>query len=165
MNEYLKHRQDHINAGRPIPEKKKYSLKPVGEKRKAKLEEQKNSGSDSAVDLFYEKMRPRMIGTCQCGCAEKSQKTDDTFFRHCICHIFPKRIFKSIATHELNWVERTFCGGHHTNFDEQGLDKWPMMADWEDIREKFFILAPLLTDEERAQKFYTQLEKLVYSKK
>jgi CHASE3 domain sensor protein len=37
------------------------------------------------------------------------------------------------------------------------------MADWDDIKEKFHQLAPLLTDEERATKFYSTLEKMVYA--
>jgi hypothetical protein len=36
------------------------------------------------------------------------------------------------------------------------------MADWDDIKEKFHLLVPLLTREERGKKFYTMLEKLVY---
>ena len=48
---------------------------------------------------------------------------------------------------------------------ESGLDKWPNFADWEDVKEKFYVLAPLLTDEERATKFYSKLESLVYDKK
>lgn len=160
---YLDERRKHIEAGRPIPEKKKHQINKISEKRQAKLDEQKESGTDQAKDKFYEAMRKKMVGVCQCGCAQKSQKSDDTFFRHCICHIFPKKIFKSIATHPLNWVERTFWGGHHTNLDEQGMDKWPAMADWDDIKEKFHVLSELLTDAELATKFYNNLSKLVYA--
>lgn len=159
---YLDERRAHIQAGRPLPEKNKNQIRKVSIKRQAKIDAQKELGTDSDLDKFYDAMRKKMVGVCQCGCGQPSQKSDDTFFRHCICHVFPKKIFKSIATHELNWVERTFWGGHHTNFDEQGLGKWPQYADWNDIQEKFHVLAELLTDEERKTKFYTQLEKLVY---
>lgn len=161
MNDYLKHRREHILKDRPLPDKKFYRINKKSKKRIEKEAELKKS-SDSTLDDFYESMRPKMVGTCQCGCGQKSHKKDDIFYRHCICHIFPKRLFKSVATHELNWVERTFWGGHHTNFDEQGMDKWPMMADWDDIKEKFHQLAPLLTDKERATKFYSKLEALIY---
>lgn len=46
--------------------------------------------------------------------------------------------------------------------DEKGMDLWPNFADWDDIKEKFHQLAPLLTDEERATKFYKNLEYLIY---
>lgn len=143
-------------------EKKTYHIPKVSKKKQQQMKEQKENGSDVGMDKFFDDMRKRMVGVCQCGCAQPSQKKDDTFFRNCICHIFPKRIFKSIATHELNWVERTFWGGHHTNMDERSIELWKNFADWDDIKEKFFQLVPLLTDEERKTKFYRNLENLVY---
>lgn len=125
----------------------------------------KDAGGDNEMDLFFGRMRGKMVGVCQCGCGKPSQKKDDTFFRNCICHIFPKRIFKSIATNELNWVERAFFGGCHSNMDNKSMDLWVNFADWDDIKEKFYQLAPMLTEDERKTKFYTHLEKLVYSKK
>lgn len=143
--------------------KKSYYIPKISAKKAKQLKEQKLNGSDGEMDAFFDKMRKRMTGTCQCGCAQPSQKKDDTFFRNCICHIFPKRIFKSIATHELNWVERAFWGGCHGQMDDTSIERWKNYADWDDIKEKFHQLAPLLTDEERATKFYSNLEKLIYS--
>lgn len=163
MSDYLRKRQQYILQGRPLPEKKNYSIPKKSEKRKQKELEQKAAGGDNGMDKFFEKMRKRMIGTCQCGCARKSSKMEDDHYRASICHIFPKRIFKSIATHELNWVERNFWEGCHSNMDNRSIEKWPMYADWDDIKEKFHQLAPLLTDEERANKFYRILEKLMYA--
>lgn len=152
-----------MQALMPKP-KKVYSIPKVSKKKAAQIKAQKESNDDDKMDIFFERMRPRMTGTCQCGCCEPSQKKDDTFYRNCICHIFPKRIFKSIARHELNWVERSFWNGHHTNMDNRSIELWKNFADWDDIKEKFYTLAPLLTDEERATKFYHNLENLVYSK-
>lgn len=150
-------------AGRPLKDKKKYTIPKVSEKRKAKEKEQREAGGDDGLDKFFEKMRKRMVGVCQCGCARKSSKFEDDHYRASICHIFPKRIFKSIATNELNWVERNFWEGCHSNLDNQSITKWVNMADWDDIKERFHELSPLLTDEERASKFYQNLEKLVYA--
>lgn len=155
---------DFINAGRPLSEKKKYSINKKSKKLIEKEKALKESGSDDSLDKFYERMRKRMVGVCQCGCGEKSQKKDDTFYRNCICHIFPKRLFKSIATHELNWVERSFWNGHHSNMDNRSIELWTKFADWEDIKERFYQLAPLLTEKERTIKFYHNLENLVYGK-
>lgn len=162
MNDYLKKRQEHINAGRPLPVKKTYSIPKKSEKRLAKEKEQKEAGTDEGYDKFFEKMRKRLTGTCQCGCARKSSKFEDDHYRSSICHIFPKRIFKSIANNELNWVERNFWDGCHGNMDNRSIERWPLFADWDDIKERFHALAPLLTDEERASKFYRNLEKLVF---
>jgi len=159
---YLDERRAFIAAGRPLKQKKPYQIKKVSDKRAAKIKEEQKANSDDSMDKFFEKMRKRMTGVCQCGCGTKTQKDDDTFYRNCICHIFPKRIFKSIATHELNWVERAFWGGCHSQMDDTSIERWKNFADWEDIKERFHILAPLLTDEERASKFYHNLENLIY---
>lgn len=116
------------------------------------------------LSKWFESTRKKLTGTCQCGCSAKSQKNDDMYYKFSCCHLFPKRIFKSIATHPLNYVERAFFGGCHSNLDDQSMDKWVNMADWDDMKEKFHELAPLLTDEERANKFYAHFEKLIYGK-
>lgn len=149
-------------------DKAKKGMPAESEKTKARKAEEKKTlnGDDPAKEKWFKARRKEMVGVCQCGCAGRSSKYDDANFRSSIAHIFPKSEkdgFPSVALHPLNWVERAFWGGCHTNMDEGGLDKWPKMADWEDIKERFHILAPLLTDEERAKKFYTLLEALIYS--
>lgn len=155
---------------RPKPEKK--PMRRMSEKRKAKEVDEKklvSSDGDTFMEQFYKAARKRLTGTCQCGCGNPSQKKDDIYFRHCVAHIFPKRLFPSIMYNLHNWVERRFWAGPagtnacHTVMDDTSIDRWVNFADWDDIKEKFYILAPLLTDEERATNFYTRLEKLVYA--
>lgn len=114
-------------------------------------------------EKWFRLIRTKLTGTCQCGCANKSQKNDDMYFRHSCCHIFPKSKFFSIKYHPLNYVERAFFGGCHGVMDDTSMDRWVNMADWEDIKAKFYELAPLLTNEERSSKFYNHLEILVYN--
>ena len=138
---------------------KKVSDKKAAEKALTKVE----LGEDETLkEKWFKARRKEMIGTCQCGCAQPSQKKDDMYFRRSVAHIFPQRLFPSIQFHGLNWVERRFWGGCHSVMDDTSMDKWKNMADWDDIKEKFHILSPLLSDEERATKFYKHLEKLVY---
>jgi hypothetical protein len=143
--------------------KERKPIKKISDKLKAEREKEKVAGGDNEMDLFFERMRKRLTGICQCGCTRKSSKNEDDHYRASISHIFPKRIFKSIATNEYNWVERNFWDGCHSNTDNRSMDLWVNFADWEDIKERFHILAPLLTDEERKHKFYTHLEKLIYN--
>lgn len=152
------------NRDRP-KEKKKYVIPKKSKKRleQESIEKELRNGEDTVLEKWFKARRKELTGTCQCGCGNPSQKKDDTFFRGSCCHIFPKENFESIMYHHLNFVERAMFGGCHTNMDNQGLDKWPAMADFDDIKEKFHVLAPLLTDKERSHKFYTQLEKLVYA--
>lgn len=144
--------------------KKKYVIPKKSKKKVAQeAEEKKLQGDDDTLmEQWFKARRKELTGTCQCGCGKPSQKKDDTFFRGSCCHLFPKAIFESVMYHPLNCIERAMMGGCHHNLDNQGMDKWPGMADWEDIKERFHILAPLLTDKERAHKFYSILESLIY---
>jgi hypothetical protein len=146
------------------PKKIKPIAKKSAKKLKQEAEEKKLRGDDDTLmEQWFKARRKELTGICQCGCAKPSQKKDDTFFRGSCCHIFPKATFESVMYHPLNCVERAMFGGCHHNMDNNGLDKWPLFADWDDIKERFHVLAPLLTDNERATKFYSKLEKLVYS--
>lgn len=159
--------------------KLKPGKKPIRKKSEKKLaqeaEERKlvSSDGDTLKEQWFKARRKEMTGVCQCGCAETSSKKDDVNFRSSIAHIFPKNKewgFESIMYHPLNWVERRFWAktsgdfnACHIIMDDTSMDRWVNMADWWDIKEKFYILAPLLTDEERGTNFYTRLEKLVYA--
>lgn len=181
MSDYLKKRMEQILNGRPLPEnKKKQPIAKKSAKRLAKEKEQSEKGSDRNIDKWFDAQKKKLTQTCQCGCGNKSVSNSGVFYRNldgetmlkdnskdiswrgAIAHIFPKRLFPSIAMHDLNWVERSMYGGCHARMDDGSMDKWPNMADWDDIKEKFHSLAPLLTDEERASKFYSKLESLIY---
>lgn len=140
--------------------------------RKAHSQINQQEGSDSQMkELWFAAIRQKLTGTCQCGCGNPSSKDDyigvdgkkESHFRSSCCHIFPKSDFHSIKYHPLNYVERAFWGGCHTNMDNKSMDRWVGMSDWDDIKAKFYILAPLLTKEEQATKFYSHLEKLVFN--
>ena len=154
-----------IKLGQLPPEavaKKKKPIAKIGKKKLAENAAAKENEGDNGLDKFFERNRKKMIGICQCGCARKSSKIEDEFYRCSICHIFPKRIFKSVATNDYNYVERNFWDGCHGNMDNRSMDKWVNYADWDDIKEKYFMLAPLLTEDEKKTKFYKHITKLVY---
>jgi hypothetical protein len=112
-------------------------------------------------EQWFKLIRSKLVGTCQCGCGNKSQKYDDTFFRGSCCHIFPKSKFHSIKYHPLNYVERAMFGGCHSIMDDTSIDRWVNFADWDDIKAKFYVLSKLVTDKEKSTKFYSHLEKLI----
>jgi hypothetical protein len=157
---YLEERRHQKQFGKKPKEEKKYSLR--SRTIEKYFENKKTTKTkDESSDIFFNDQRKVMTGVCQCGCGKPSQKDHDVYFRFCICHIFPKKLFPSIATHPMNWVERAFWGGHHTNMDNRSIELWTSYSDWSDIKEKFHILAPLLSDKERKKKFFTTLEALV----
>jgi hypothetical protein len=142
---------------------KVYKIPKQSEKTKKLLSETKGQVDNENVlkEKWFADVREKLTGYCQCGCGNISQKKDDMFFRSSCCHIFPKSKFHSIKFHRLNFVERAFFGGCHSQLDDRSISNWVNMADWYDIKRKFNILAPLLTEQEKATKFYTQLENLV----
>ena len=114
------------------------------------------------LDRWFKDTRKKLTGKCQCGCNKPSSKFDDRYYKHSCSHVFPKAKFASVKTHPRNFVERAFWGGCHSVMDDTSMDRWVTFADWENIKEIFHELAPLLTDEERATKFYAHFEKLIY---
>lgn len=149
----------------PLPTRKeKKPIKKVSDKRALENKQSKEAGGedDTQKEKWFKARRKEMVGICACGCGQKSQKDDDMYFRHSAAHIFPQRLFPSIQYHRLNWVERRFWGGCHSVMDDTSMNRWPNMADFDDIKEKFYQLAELLTPEEKATKFYAHLESLIY---
>jgi len=150
--------------------KPKKAIRKISEKLKAEREKEKVVlGEDETIkEKWFKNRRKEMVGTCQCGCAMPSSKYDDKNFRSSICHIFPQRLFPSVQFHHLNWVERKFWATEgtsacHSQMDNKSMDLWVNFADFDDIKEKFHILAELLTDEERKTKFYNHLSFLIYN--
>lgn len=162
----MQDRLDFINSGRPLKQKKVHLIPKKSPKRieKEKQEKEARGGDDTQMEFWFKARRKNMVGVCQCGCGKPSQKKDDMYFRHSACHIFPKAKFESVMYDSLNFVERAFFGGCHSVMDDTSLDRWPNMADWEDVKEKFHQLAPKLTDQERATKFYHHLEKIIFGR-
>ena len=152
-----------LKAEADIPKPKKYYQIPKVSKKRQKRMSDDSRPDDVKLDEWFETTRKKMVGVCQCGCGQPSQKKDDTFYRASICHIFPKAYFKSVATHPLNYVELAFFGGCHTTFDQMGVDRWPNLACWDDIKVKVLAMEPYLTPEEKGKKFYKALIHLVNS--
>ncbi len=147
---------------------KRYVIPKKSAKRIAKEKAEKAIGGDNEMDIFFEAMRKRMVGKCLF-CGGRTEKDNDLTYRRSIAHFFPKRKnqFPSIAVHPSNWFELCFFNNScHTNFDN-GKITFELLRDskeWDIIVEKFHELAPLLTDEERKNKYYTHLENLIYKK-
>lgn len=148
--------------------KAKKPIRKISDKKAAEIEAAKPTpGEDETIkERWFKNRRKECVGICQCGCSMPSSKYDDKNFRSSICHIFPQRLFPSVQFHHLNWVERKFwatkdTSACHSQMDNKSMDIWPQMADFDDIKEKFSILEPLLTNEERKKKFYLHLKKLV----
>lgn len=109
MSDYLKKRQQHIMDGRPLPEKKKYSIPKKSEKRLAKEKEQKDNKGDSGLDKYFDYHMKNSFPKCEnCGLVAEwlLQEEYSFLWRSCQAHVLAKKDsiggFPSIAANLLN---------------------------------------------------------------
>ena len=171
---YLDERRKHIEDGRPLPPKKKYTIPKVSEKRKQKEKEQgvqiikaKPKGWFDAdkVDVkndefpqweqpnndlqkWFEDRRKEMTGKC-INCGGKSCRDDDKYWKFSIAHLLPKAYVESVATHPDNWLELCHFGnGCHSMMDNKMIDLIDMNC-FDTIIQKFVKIYPHIDTSER----------------
>ena len=146
--------------------KKKVPLKKISSKRMEENKVKKESGGDDEMDLFFKSLRKGMKNKCLF-CGGATMKNDDEKFHFSLAHLLPKAIFKSIATNPDNIIELCFFGEScHTNFDS-GKISWLMIKDskeWLQIKEQLLAVLPMVSENEKKNKLYDKICKLVYSK-
>lgn len=97
---------------------------------------------------WFEKQRERMTGKCA-HCGGKTQKHDPKTFYYSIAHLLPKSLFKSIATHDENWLELCYYGNScHANYDNHMIDITDLNC-FDLVIEKIVKLYPHIAKEER----------------
>ncbi len=140
----------HILDDRPLPEKKTYRLKPVSDKRAAKIAAQKEErgGEETELVKWYKARMRQMSGVC----TETGRRTETKKYEFAIasiCHILPKEKngCPSVATHSLNWIE--LHSDMHTKFDAMSWEERRQMKCWPIIEQRLIAIEPDLLPEER----------------
>lgn len=137
-------------------EKKIYRINKVSPKtleRKAKqeegIEEGKNLVSGGAdLKRWFEDRRKELTGRCA-HCGGRSCKDSDQYWKFSVAHILPKNIFKSVATHPLNYIELCFFNNScHTNFDNKTLDIMDLNC-FDTVIKRFVSIYPDIIPKER----------------
>ena len=138
---------DHINAGRPTPEKKRQPI-PKKSAKKLKQEEEERErlgGGDTELVKWY-KNRMKYMSHCEA----TGIKVENKIYRYAImsiCHILPKSTCKSVATHPQNYV--ILLPDLHTKFDAMSWTEREKLACWEVIRDRLVMVYPDLDPSER----------------
>jgi len=143
--------------------KPKTPIAKVSPKRQKEIADEKEKGSDSEMDLFFEEMKSWLNGKCSF-CGGRTTWKNKELWRVAIAHLLPKSKFKSIATNVNNWTE--LCWDCHTDFDTAKIT-WELLYDsheWAMLKSQLEIILPLVAPEERKQKLYSKLTELVYGK-
>ena len=149
LSQYLIERQKQKLGLAPAKEEKPVKkISRMSEKRKAELEDNKQS------DAWFKERHREMTGKCLV-CSGKTCKRMDEY-KCSIAHLFSKNKngFPSIKWHEENWIELCFYGNScHTNFDNRILtfEDLKHTQAWDVIVRKFKILYPLMTTNEQGK--------------
>lgn len=126
-------------------EKKKYYIPKVSEKKKKQLAEQKESGTDVALDKWFEMVAGEIKKKPYC--ENCGIFIPEKYHRHASAHILPKKIFHSVATHYLNYlILGASCGCHNLS---HRWDKFSQMPIWNKAVERIQLIYPSIAKEER----------------
>mgnify|MGYP003433596516 FL=1 len=91
-------------------------------------------------EQWYLDRRKEMTGVCiECGLGTNIK--DDKYYRWSVCHIVPKGLVPSVATHEYNWIE--LCQHHHQEFDNT-FDRAAKMKCFTEAKMKFRLFQKLI---------------------
>lgn len=135
-----------------LPKQKKvYKIPKKSKKKLAQEKEEKKwikAKGGNEKDRWFKERRKEMGGKCL-HCGEKSCKHQDDWYHCSICHILPKGLFKSIATHPLNWIELCFWDKNcHAQFDDFKLDITELNC-YDLVVERFIAIYPDIDPKER----------------
>lgn len=138
MSNYLKYRQE-LAQGLRAPEGKKSP----GSKKIIVADD-----GIVTLDQWFLDRRKELTGKCK-HCGGRTCKGDPLYYKHSVCHILPKRLFPSVATHPLNSIELCFWNNNcHAAMDNNILDMTDMHC-WNEIVEKFVKMYPDIDPKER----------------
>ena len=103
---------------------------------------QKEVDGGNDQDTWYLLRRYQMKGFCsEAGCTSSTNPKSDEYFRWSICHIVPKSLCPSVATHPENFIE--LCWQHHSEFDAT-FDKAAAMKCFAEAKRKFELFKDLI---------------------
>jgi hypothetical protein len=148
---YLDERRKYIEAGRPLKTKEKKAIAKKSAKRIEKEKEQKASGvkevSKLELDVWFADIQKKhTVGVGGFACMECGDWIYAKFARSAIAHLLPKKLFKSVATHELNYlILGAGCGCHEKS---HRIDKFCQMKIWPEAARRIKIMIPLLPFDE-----------------
>lgn len=141
-----------IKAAAGLPRQKKVykiakkSAKRLKQEAEGKIESKPKGGK--VLERWFDERRKEMIGKCM-HCGGASTKKNNDYWIFSIAHILPKRLFKSVAAHPLNWIELCyFPPSCHANFDNNMLDITELSC-FNTVIERFVAMYPDIAPKER----------------
>lgn len=132
--------------------KPKKPIAKVSKKRLAEDKAAKETGKPASkleLDKWFDDIRKKHWITNVYPCMECGEMIPISFSRHATAHLLPKKLFKSVATHELNYlILGAGCGCHEKS---HRIDKFVQLRCWPEAARRIKIMMPLFkTDELRS---------------
>lgn len=132
-------------AGTRIKVARKNKNKRVALAHKLRIAQRQVDGSQDQ-DIWYLLKKHEMAGTCsEPGCNVSTNKYNPEYYRWSICHVVPKKLVPSVATHPENWQE--LCWIHHQEFDAS-FERAAKMKCFPEAKRKFELFKDLIPDSE-----------------
>lgn len=123
-------------------------IKPISDKKAAEMKAVKNNNIESDLDKWFSEIEDRHFSSGFGICMETGDSIPRAYARAATAHLLPKKIFKSVATHPLNYLILSAANGSHDKTHR--IDKFIKMKIWPQAKERILQMIPLLpTDELR----------------
>jgi len=152
---YLEDRAKRKNGLLPaLPTKKERKpLNKISPKKSAADKAQKEAGTGKSatkleLDVWFDEIKKKHWGELggYCHCMECGSFISYEYSRHATAHLLPKKLFKSVATHELNYlILGASCGCHEKS---HRIDKFITMRTFPEAARRIKIMMPLLPIDE-----------------
>lgn len=138
------------DAAKLPKEKKVYYIPKISKKQEAKNKALKDAGTKPAskleLDVWFDNIRNKHWVGGFCSCMECGVAIPVAYSRHATAHLLPKKLFKSVATHELNYlILGAGCGCH---YGTDRVDKFCQMKVWPEAARRIKTMIPLLPFDE-----------------
>lgn len=126
--------------------------KPIAKKSAKKIAEEKEEKkvgkpvSKLELDKWFSDIAKEHVNNGGAICMECGAFIPAAFIRHATAHLLPKKLFKSIATHPLNYLILGAGCGCHTKTDR--IDLFIKMKVWPEAKDRINQMLPLLPFDE-----------------
>ena len=128
--------------------KPKKAIAKISAKKKEEDKAKKESGGEQDLEKWFEDIKKKHWDGSFCRCMECGAFIPIEYSRHATAHLLPKKIFKSVATNQNNYL--ILCAHNGCHDRTHTISKFIKMKTFPLAKERILQMMPLLpTDELR----------------
>lgn len=135
--------------GKTVAPKKQYTIPKKSKKRIEQEAKEKITGKPATkleLEVWFDEIAKKEMSYGVALCSECKATILPQYIRHATAHLLPKKIFKSVATHPLNYLILGAGCGCHAKTDR--VDKFVQMKVWPEAARRIKEMIPLLPFDE-----------------